>query len=135
MWQTRPWKRFVLAALNAGSDEEVLALTQENLNDYYDADTEILQVPAGTKTILFNLPDTKVAAIQMEGVTSGQRITVAGSFVPSQHYSADKNVDGRFSSYLYTYRSGYNMGSNDGRLEYAFEDFMYYYGVWYSKGY
>jgi len=131
----RPWKRFVLAALNAGSDEEVLVLTQENLNDYYDADTEILQVPAGTKTILFNLPDTKVAAIQMEGVTSGQRITVAGSFVPSQHYSADKNVDGRFSSYLYTYRSGYNMGSNDGRLEYAFEDFMYYYGVWYSKGY
>lgn len=131
----RPWKRFVLAALNAGSDEEVLALTQENLNNYYDADTEILQVPAGTKTILFNLPDTKVAAIQMEGVTSGQRITVAGAFIPSEHYSADKNVDGRFSSYLYTYRSGYNMGSNDGRLVDAFEDFMYYYGVWYSKGY
>jgi hypothetical protein len=131
----RPWKRFVLAALNAGSDEEVLVLTQENLNNYYDADTEILQVPAGTKTILFNLPDTKVAAIQMEGVTSGQRITVAGAFIPSEHYSADKNVDGRFSSYLYTYRSGYNMGSNDGRLVDAFEDFMYYYGVWYSKGY
>lgn len=131
----RPWKRFVLVGLDEVADDGVLALTQENLNDYYDADTEILQVPAGTKTILFNLPDTKVAAIQMEGVTSGQRITVAGSFVPSQHYSADKNVDGRFSSYLYTYRSGYNMGSHDGRLEYAFEDFMYYYGVWYSKGY
>ena len=119
----------------AKQDDGVLALTQENLNDYYDANTEILQVPAGTKTILFNLPDTKVAAIQMEGVTSGQRITVAGAFIPSEHYSADKNVDGRFSSYLYTYRSGYNMGSNDGRLVDAFEDFMYYYGVWYSKGY
>lgn len=131
----RPWKKFVLVGLDEVADDGVLALTQENLNDYYDQETEILQVPAGTKTILFNLPDTKVAAIQMEGVTSGQRITVAGSFVPSQHYCSDDNVDGRFSSYLYSYRSGRFGDSHDGLLVSAFEDFMYYYGVWYSKGY
>lgn len=65
------------------------------------------------------------------------RITIFGNWQPSTNgYWGMSNADGRFSNYVYMYRFGVQGGSNfDGCMWYGFEDFLYFNGVWYSKGY
>jgi hypothetical protein len=118
-----------------------LEITDSNLSNYYDSSTEILKnIHDVAKVIAFKTTNQiKVSAIQFANtykVENGRRLTLIGNFSPSQLYSSG-NTDGRFSSYLYVYRGG-SIGSQSsftGQIKEAFEDFIYFNGIWYSKGY
>lgn len=138
-------KYFDSSTPNGGTSAKVLypylEITDSNLSDYYDSTTEILNnIHDVAKVIAFRTTNQiKVSAIQFAStykVENGRRLTLIGNFSPSQQYSSG-NTDGRFSSYLYTYRGGSisNQTSVTGRMTEAFEDFIYFNGIWYSKGY
>jgi hypothetical protein len=130
---------------NGGTRAKVLypylEITDYNLSDYYDSSTEILKnIHDVAKVIAFRTTNMiTVSAIQFAGtykIENGRRLTLIGNFSPSQLYSSG-NTDGRFSSYLYVYRGG-SIGYQSpltGRMKEAFEDFIYFNGIWYSKGY
>lgn len=64
------------------------------------------------------------------------RITMFGNWQPSTNgYWGMSNADGRFSNYVYTYRYGVGGSSATGCMWEAFEEFIYFNGVWYSKAY
>lgn len=106
------------------------------------ANGDILTIPEGTSQVFFNTT-TEVSIALVRGAGSigrfprnGVRITIAGNWKPQEGggYSGS-NAVGRFSSYLYVYRGGVASASANYRMTHAFEDFMYFNGVWYSKGY
>lgn len=118
-----------------------LEISDSNLADYYDSSTQILgNIHDVAKVIAFRTTNQiKVSAIQFAStykIENGRRLTLMGNFLPSQHYSGG-NTDGRFSTYLYEYRGGsiYYQTSLTGQIRDAFEDFIYFNGIWYSKGY
>ena len=116
---------------------EVLEINNSNINTYFNSSTEILTIAGGISVIVFNTTNViTISSIQQTNVFNGKRITLVGNFSPSQQYSTG-NIEGRFSSYLYFYRGGSlaYQTSLPGRIKDAFEDFIYFNGVWYSKGY
>lgn len=138
-------KYFDSSTPNGGTSAKILypylEITDSNLADYYDSSTEILKnIHDVAKVIAFRTTNQiKVSAIQFAStykVENGRRLTLIGNFSPSQQYSSG-NTDGRFSSYLYIYRGGSvsYQTSLTGQIRDAFEDFIYFNGVWYSKGY
>lgn len=138
-------KYFDSSTPNGGTSAKILyphlEITDSNLSDYYDSSTEILKnIHDVAKVIAFRTTNQiKVSAIQFESPyksENGRRLTLIGNFSPSQQYSGG-NTDGRFSTYLYVYRGG-SIGyqsSFTGQIRDAFEDFIYFNGIWYSKGY
>lgn len=72
----------------------------------------------------------------MTDVFNGKRVSLIGEFVPSERYSYNNTVSGGFSSYLYTHRPGSPNSSltNDTVIR-GYEDFIYFNGKWYGKGY
>lgn len=116
-----------------------LEITDSNLSDYYDSSTEILtNIHDVAKVIAFRTTNQiKVSAIQFAStykVENGRRLSLIGNYVPSQRY-ANGSTKGRFSQYLYEYRGGYPGKNYTSDLKGAFEDFIYFNGIWYSKGY
>lgn len=114
-----------------------LELTDSNLSTYFNSSTGALTIPNGVTTILFNTSSTKkVSNIVGTCAVNGYRLTIAGQWLPVQKTSS--STTGCFSSYIYGYRAGASGTSFDGatnRLTEAFEDFIYFNGVWYSKAY
>lgn len=113
----------------------ILEITDDNKSDYYDSATGIISnIPPNTQTIAFNTSLVeKVKAIQ-GGNYNGRRITLIGSYTMSNEY-ADTDTDGRFSRYLLGYRYGTPGGEIAYSLDELFEDFVYFNGIWFSKGY
>lgn len=113
----------------------ILEITDDNKSDYYDSATGIISnIPPNTQTIAFNTSLVeKVKAIQ-GGNYNGRRITLVGSYTMSNEY-ADTDTDGRFSRYLLGYRYGVPGGEISHSLDEMFEDFVYFNGIWFSKGY
>lgn len=114
-----------------------LELTDSNLATYFNSSTGVLTIPNGVTTVLFNTSSTKKVSNIVGGcAVNGYRLTIAGRWLPVQKTSS--STTGCFSSYIYGYRAGASGTSFDGasnRLTEAFEDFIYFKGVWYSKAY
>jgi hypothetical protein len=119
--------------------KDVLEITDSNLATYYNSGTEVMSGISNTiGTILINCSSMiKISAIQMTDVFNGKRVSLIGEFVPSERYSSYNNtVSGGFSSYLYAHRPGSPNSSltNDTVIR-GYEDFIYFNGKWYGKGY
>lgn len=144
-----------MAPLNIGNHSNCLEITDSNWQSYLTASNgsnntnanfaicDILTIPEGTSQIFFNTTNTaSIALVRGAGSINrfprnGVRITIAGNWKPQEGggYSGAL-ADGRFSAWLYTTRSGViSSVKTDGRLNQIFEDFIYFNGVWYSKGY
>ena len=100
-----------------------------------EADRIVL--PRAYSTIFFDT--TNMATISyIRGASNsnvqknGRRLTIAGNWKPREESSGD----GRFTQYLYRYRGG-SVGASQFTdcLREAYEDFVYFNGIWYSKGY
>lgn len=128
--------------VNLQSFYGVLEINDDNKSTYYKRDEEIVyNVPAHIQTIVINTSKTlKISAIQGDNF-NGRRLTLAGNYAPSERYTIDaSNTEGRFSQYLYEYRAGSvttgasSVSWSDNIAE-AFETFIYFNGIWFSKGY
>ena len=139
-----------MAPLILGNQSNCLEITDSNWQSYMTgsngstsfSNCDILTIPEGTSQIFFSTTEeANIACIRGEGSIgrfprNGVRITVAGNWRPQQGGGyAGSSAEGRFSAYLYNLRSGWPGGSEFYRIYDAFEDFMYFNGVWYSKGY
>lgn len=128
--------------VNLQSFYGVLEINDDNKSTYYKSDEEIVyNVPAHIQTIVINTSKTLIiSAIQGDNF-NGRRLTLAGNYAPSERYTIDaSNTEGRFSQYLYEYRAGSvttgasSVSWSDNIAE-AFETFIYFNGIWFSKGY
>lgn len=139
-----------MAPLELGNQSNCLEITNDNWQSYMTASNEsssfsscdILTIPEGTTSIFFSTQQTaSIACIRGKETLgrfprNGVRITIAGNWKPQENGGyAGGNAEGRFSQYLYTYRAGVSGSYKDSRMDDAFEDFLYFNGVWYSKGY
>lgn len=157
---TEPAPTYVstMAPLELGNQSNCLVITNDNWQSYLTAsngnnnnisDCDILTIQEGITSIFFSQSlvidynetmEASIALVRGAGSLgrfprNGVRISIAGNWRPQREggYSGS-NAEGRFSTYVYEYR-GKGASSNDSRSSYAFEDFMYFNGVWYSKGY
>lgn len=113
----------------------ILEITDDNKSDYYDSATGIISnIPPNTQTIAFNTSLVETVKAIQGGNYNGRRITLVGSYTMSNEY-ADTDTDGRFSRYLLGYRYGVPGGEIGYSLYELFEDFVYFNGIWFSKGY
>lgn len=113
----------------------ILEITDDNKSDYYDSATGIISnIPPNTQTIAFNTSLVETVKAIQGGNYNGRRITLVGSYTMSNEY-ADTDTDGRFSRYLLGYRYGTPGGEIAYSLDELFEDFVYFNGIWFSKGY
>lgn len=113
----------------------ILEITDDNKSDYYDSATGIISnIPPNTQTIAFNTSLVETVKAIQGGNYNGRRITLVGSYTMSNEY-ADTDTDGRFSRYLLGYRYGVPGGEIAYSLDELFEDFVYFNGIWFSKGY
>lgn len=153
---TEPAPTYVstMAPLELGNQSNCLEITDSNWQSYLTAsngggavpsnitNADILTIPEGTSQIFFNTTaEASIALVKGAGSLgrfprNGVRISIAGNWKPQENggYSGP-TADGRFSAYLYVYRGGVASASANYRMTHAFEDFMYFNGVWYSKGY
>lgn len=140
--------------LEIGNQSNCLEITDSNWQSYLTASNaggavpsniangDILTIPEGVSQVFFNTTNEASIALVRGASTlnrfprNGVRITIAGNWKPQENggYSGG-NAVGRFSAYLYVYRGGVASSSANYRMTHAFEDFMYFNGVWYSKGY
>lgn len=127
--------------VNLQSFYGVLEINDDNKSTYYKSDEEIVyNVPAHIQTIVINTSKTLIiSAIQGDNF-NGRRLTLAGNYAPSERYTIDaSNTEGRFSQYLYEYRAGsVTTGASSvswSNIAEAFETFIYFNGIWFSKGY
>lgn len=140
--------------LEIGNQSNCLEITDSNWQSYLTASNaggavpsniangDILTIPEGVSQVFFNTTNEASIALVRGASTlnrfprNGVRITIAGNWKPQENggYSGS-NAVGRFSAYLYVYRGGVASSSANYRMTHAFEDFMYFNGVWYSKGY
>ena len=144
-----------MAPLELGNQSNCLEITDSNWQSYLTASNgsnntnanfaicDILTIPEGTSQIFFNTTNTaSIALVKGAGSLNrfprnGVRITIAGNWKPQEGggYSGAL-ADGRFSAWLYTTRAGViSSVKQNGQLNQIFEDFIYFNGVWYSKGY
>ena len=126
---------------------DVLTIDGDNYKDYLrtpsdgiptsvpEADRIVL--PRAYSTIFFNTTNTATisyirGASNSNVQKNGRRLTIAGNWKPREESSGD----GRFTQYLYKYRGG-SVGASQFTdcLREAYEDFVYFNGIWYSKGY
>jgi len=139
-----------MAPLELGNQSNCLNITNDNWQSYMTASNEsssfyscdILTIPEGITSIFFSTQQTaSISCIRGKETygrfpRNGVRITIAGNWKPQENGGyAGGNAEGRFSQYLYTYRAGVSGSYKDSRMDDAFEDFLYFNGVWYSKGY
>lgn len=113
-----------------------LELTDSNLATYFNSSTGVLTIPNGVTTILFNTNYVqKVFNIIGTCAVNGYRLSIAGRWQPAEKTSS--STTGCFSSYIYGYRGGaVSYGTQySSEMREAFEDFIYFNGVWYSKAY
>jgi hypothetical protein len=117
-----------------------LEINDNNLSEYYTNSVSIfetLTIPIDVETIVFNTSnEVKISAIQIPDVFNGKRITLIGQYFSTSEHSANTSVDGRFSEYLYEHKYGQRTGSAQSSNDrYTYEQYLYYKGIWYSKGY
>ncbi|MEE0936472.1 MAG: hypothetical protein UIG52_00420 [Bacteroidales bacterium] len=119
-----------------GGYYDVLEITDSNLSTYYDVATEILSgIPKEVCTIVFTTTNQyKISAVQVIDVFNGKRIALVGNYIPSEHY-ANTTISGRFSQYLYEHRYGEHGGGDQNTPAEFYEDFIYFNGIWFGKGY
>ena len=124
-----------------------LEITTANVNKYYvtGSSYNTLYIPYGYTTIFYSLAtDSTINQIlivdnltnKTNKMFNGYRISLAKS--PGYGYlSAVSSVPvGKLSSNYYVqYKAGAQGASSTNQLLEAFEDFIYYNGTWYSKGY
>ena len=125
---------------------DVLTIDGDNYQDYLRTPsggipTSVLEadrivLPRAYSTIFFDTNYTATISYILGATGSnvqknGRRITVAGNWKPREESSGD----GRFTQYLYRYRGGVVGSQFADRLREAYEDFVYFNGIWYSKGY
>lgn len=149
---TEPAPTYVssMAPLELGNQSNCLDINNDNWQSYMTASNgstsfvncDILTIPEGITSIFFSTQQTaSISCIRGKETIgrfprNGVRITIAGNWKPQENGGyAGGNAEGRFSTYLYTYRAGVAGGYKDSRMDDAFEDFLYFNGVWYSKGY
>lgn len=148
----------VMAPLELGNQSNCLVITNDNWQSYLTASNgnnnsfgncDILTIPEGISSIFFSQSlivgttetmEANIALVRGAGSLgrfprNGVRISIAGNWRPQQNGGFSGPVEGRFSNYLYNLRSGWAGGSEAYRIYDVFEDFMYFNGVWYSKGY
>lgn len=147
-----PSPRYVstMAPLELGNQSNCLEITNDNWQSYLTASNgnnnnivncDILTIPEGISSIFFNTTnEANIALVRGAGSLerfprNGVRISIAGNWRPQENGGYSGTVDGRFSQYLYQFRGGSPSHSWSNRLVNVFEDFMYFNGVWYSKGY
>lgn len=126
---------------------DVLTIDGDNYKDYLRTPsdgipTNVLEadrivLPRAYSTIFFNTTNTATisyirGASNSNVQKNGRRLTIAGNWKPREESSGD----GRFTQYLYKYRGG-SVGTPQFTdcLREAYEDFVYFNGIWYSKGY
>lgn len=153
---TEPSPTYVssMAPVNLGNHSNCLEITDSNWQSYLTAsnaggavpssilNADILTIPEGTSQIFFNTTnEANIALVKGAGSLNrfprnGARITIAGNWRPQENGGfSGPTADGRFSAWLYTLRGGATPYSTSYNLRHVFEDFMYFNGVWYSKGY
>lgn len=153
---TEPSPTYVssMAPVNLGNHSNCLEITDSNWQSYLTASNaggavpsniangDILTIPEGVSQVFFNTTNEASIALVRGASTlnrfprNGVRITIAGNWKPQENGGyLGGNAVGRFSAYLYVYRGGVASSSANYRMTHAFEDFMYFNGVWYSKGY
>ena len=127
---------------------DVLIITDANYKNYlttyqggipstlYAGDILTLDKPYST-VIFDTTASGHVAVVTGDAnvLRNGRRVTILGNWAPQTNGGAAGAVSGRFSEYLYQYRAGFAGGGNSGVLQYVREEFLYYNGIWYSKGY
>ena len=127
---------------------DVLVITDANYKNYlttyqggipstpYAGDILTLDKPYST-VIFDTTASGHVAVVTGDAnvLRNGRRVTILGNWAPQTNGGAAGTVSGRFSEYLYQYRAGFAGGGNSGVLQYVREEFLYYNGIWYSKGY
>ena len=127
---------------------DVLIITDANYKNYlttyqggipstlYAGDILTLDKPYST-VIFDTTASGHVAVVTGDAnvLRNGRRITILGNWAPQTDGGAAGAVSGRFSEYLYQYRAGFAGGGNSGVLQHVREEFLYYNGIWYSKGY
>lgn len=119
-----------------GGYYDILEINDSNLSTYYNASTEILiGIPIEVGTIVFTTTNQyKISAVQVTDVFNGKRIALVGNYIPSESY-AYTTTSGRFSQYLYEHRYGEHGGGDGNTPDEFYEDFIYFNGIWFGKGY
>ena len=127
---------------------DILIITDANYKNYLTTylgdvpssvgtgDTLTLDKPYST--IIFDTTNYAFIAVvtgDSNVLKNGRRITIAGNWKPQSEGGAAGAVPGRFSRYIYAYRSGSYGGYFNDILRDAREEFLFYNGIWYSKGY
>jgi len=132
----------------------VLEITDSNWTNYlttYQGGTpptpregDILTLDKPYSTVIFNLGDStnaaKIAVITggSDVLINGRRLSILGKWMPQEGGGAlGVSAVGRFSIYLYKYRYGQaytTQGYSESLLE-ANEEYIYFNGIWYGKGY
>lgn len=115
---------------------DTLEINDSNLSTYYDAGTEILSgIPIEVGTIVFATTNQyTISAVQVIDVFNGKRIALVGNYIPSESY-AHTTTSGRFSQYLYEHRYGEHGSVDQNTPAEFYEDFIYFNGIWFGKGY
>lgn len=152
---TEPSPTYVssMAPVNLGNHSNCLEITDSNWQSYLTAsnaggtvpsnmiNADILTIPEGTSQVFFNTTtEANIALVKGAGSLgrfprNGVRISIAGNWRPQSNGGYSGSVDGCFSSYIYQYRGGAEPYATSYKLNMAFEDFIYFNGVWYSKGF
>lgn len=123
-----------------GGYYDVLEINDSNLSEYYtksDSMFEILTIPLDIETVVFNTTSAiTISAIQIPNIFNGKRITLIGQSFSTSEHLANTSTDGRFSEYLYEHRYGQRGGNGQSSNDrYTYEQYLYFKGIWYSKGY
>lgn len=114
---------------------DIFEINDSNINTFFNSSTEILTIENGISVIVFNTTKKiKISAIQQTNVFNGKRITLVGNYIPSENY-ANTTISGRFSQYLYEHRYGEHGSVDQNTPAEFYEDFIYFNGIWFGKGY
>lgn len=126
-----PWQKIQTSDVNY----ESLVITDDNVANYV-VDEWLLIDPSVS---LISFETTYIVDIigikhidPTYSLPNGKRVTVLGRWNP---HMGDGKSEYRFSYYLYQYRGGYQGTSKTGPFDGAFEDYLLFNKVWYSKGY
>lgn len=112
-----------------------LVINDDNVSTYV-VDRYLLIYPS-TSIVSFET-SSQVDVLGIKHINSdyslpnGKRVTILGRWNP---FVGDDHTEYYFSTYLYQYRGGYPGTSFTGAYDRAFEDFLLFNKVWYSKGY
>lgn len=126
-----PWQQIQTMDVQYDS----LVINDDNVSTYV-VDRYLLIYPS-TSIVSFET-SSQVDVLGIKHINSdyslpnGKRVTILGRWNP---FVGDDHTEYYFSTYLYQYRGGYPGTSFTGAYDRAFEDFLLFNKVWYSKGY